>query len=43
MELSDVVLTMFAGRIVSISARQDTSPERVLREMTQDPAAGGTA
>jgi len=43
MELSDVVVTMFAGRIVSISARQDTSPERVLREMTQDPAAGSNA
>ena len=40
MELSDVVVTMFAGRIVSMSARQDTSPERVLREMTHDPAAG---
>ena len=40
MELSDVVVTMFAGRIVSISARHDTSTERVLREMTHNPAGG---
>jgi ABC-type sugar transport system ATPase subunit len=40
MELSDVVVTMFAGRSVSISARQDTSPERVLRDMTHNPAGG---
>lgn len=41
MELSDVVVTMFAGRSVSICTRQDTSPERVLREMTHAPAGGG--
>jgi hypothetical protein len=33
---------MFAGRSVSISARQDTSPERVLREMTHNPAGGSS-
>ncbi len=41
MELSDVVMTMFGGRSVSICAREDTSAELVLREMTHDPAAGG--
>lgn len=40
MELSDLVVTMFAGRIVSTSARSDTSAERVLREMTHDPTGG---
>jgi ABC-type sugar transport system ATPase subunit len=43
MELSDVVVTMFGGRSVSICAPEDTSPERVLREMTHDPVAGGAA
>ena len=37
MELSDIVVTMFGGRSVSISPREHTSPERVLREMTHDP------
>jgi ABC-type sugar transport system ATPase subunit len=36
MDLSDIVVTMFGGRIVSISPREDTSQERVLREMTHD-------
>jgi ABC-type sugar transport system ATPase subunit len=40
MELSDVVMTMFAGRSVSICVRDETSPERVLHEMTHDPAGG---
>jgi ABC-type sugar transport system ATPase subunit len=38
MELSDVVVTMFAGRVVSICERHETHTERVLREMTHEPA-----